>query len=184
MLTNHLLTLAIWLPILGGVLVLATGPDARAPLARQLALAVSILTLLVTLPLYTGFNAHTPAMQFVEDYPWIQALSIRYHLGVDGISLLLILLTSFSTVLVIVSAWTVIQKKVAQYLAAFLIMEGLMIGVFSALDAILFYVFWEAMLVPMFLIIGLWGGANRVYAAIKFFLYTFIGSELNRVGFI
>ena len=184
MLTEHLLSLAIWLPILGGVLVLTTGPDARAPLARQLALAVSILTLLVTLPLYTGFNAHTPAMQFVEDYPWIQALSIRYHLGVDGISLLLILLTSFSTVLVIVSAWTVIQKKVAQYLAAFLIMEGLMIGVFSALDAILFYVFWEAMLVPMFLIIGLWGGTNRVYAAIKFFLYTFIGSVLMLVAFI
>ncbi|MBI3569933.1 MAG: NADH-quinone oxidoreductase subunit M [Gammaproteobacteria bacterium] len=184
MLTDHLLSLAIWLPILGGVLVLATGPDARAPLARQLALAVSILTLLVTLPLYTGFNAHTSAMQFVEDYPWIQALSIRYHLGIDGISLLLILLTSFSTVLVIVSAWTVIQKKVAQYLAAFLIMEGLMIGVFSALDAILFYVFWEAMLVPMFLIIGLWGGANRVYAAIKFFLYTFIGSVLMLVAFI
>ena len=184
MLTDHLLSLAIWLPILGGVAVLATGPDARAPLARRLALAVSILTFLATLPLYTGFDTRTHAMQFTEDYAWIEALGIRYHLGIDGIALLLILLTSFSTVLVIVSAWQVIEKKVAQYLAAFLIMEGLMIGVFSALDAILFYVFWEAMLVPMFLIIGLWGGANRIYAAIKFFLYTFIGSVLMLVAFI
>ncbi len=184
MLADHLLSLVIWLPIAGGVAVLATGGDDRAHVARPLALAVSILTLLATLPLYTGFNAHTAAMQFVEDAPWIEALAIRYHLGIDGISLLLILLTSFSTVLVIVSAWIVIQKKVAQYLAAFLIMEGLMIGVFSALDAILFYVFWEAMLVPMFLIIGLWGGANRIYAAIKFFLYTFIGSVLMLVAFI
>ncbi len=184
MLADHLLSLAIWLPIAGGVAVLATGGDDRAHVARPLALAVSILTLLATLPLYTGFNAHTPAMQFVENNAWIEALAIRYHLGIDGISLLLILLTSFSTVVVIVSAWIVIQKKVAQYLAAFLIMEGLMIGVFSALDAILFYVFWEAMLVPMFLIIGLWGGANRIYAAIKFFLYTFIGSVLMLVAFI
>src|SRR3989344_3476416 len=184
LLTDHLLSLAIWLPILGGVAVLATGPDARAPLARRLALTVSILAFLATLPLYTGFDARTHAMQFTEDYAWIEALGIRYHLGIDGIALLLILLTSFSTVLVIVSAWQVIEKKVAQYLAAFLIMEGLMIGVFSALDAILFYVFWEAMLVPMFLIIGLWGGANRVYAAIKFFLYTFIGSVLMLVAFI
>ncbi len=184
MLADHLLSLAIWLPIAGGVAVLATGGDDRAHVARPLVLAVSILTLLATLPLYTGFNAHTPAMQFVENNAWIEALAIRYHLGIDGISLLLILLTSFSTVVVIVSAWIVIQKKVAQYLAAFLIMEGLMIGVFSALDAILFYVFWEAMLVPMFLIIGLWGGANRIYAAIKFFLYTFIGSVLMLVAFI
>ncbi len=181
---DSLLSLAVWLPIVGGVAVLATGGDDRAHIARPLALAVSILTFFATLPLYTGFNAHTAAMQFVEDRPWIEALGIRYHLGIDGISLLLILLTSFSTVLVLVSAWIVIQKKVAQYLAAFLIMEGLMIGVFSALDAILFYVFWEAMLVPMFLIIGLWGGANRVYAAIKFFLYTFIGSVLMLVAFI
>jgi NADH-quinone oxidoreductase subunit M len=184
LLADHLLSFVIWLPILGGVAVLATGGDDRAHIARPLALAVSILTFLATLPLYTGFNANTAAMQFVEDAPWIEALAIRYHLGIDGISLLLILLTSFSTVLVIVSAWIVIQKKVAQYLAAFLIMEGLMIGVFSALDAILFYVFWEAMLVPMFLIVGLWGGPNRIYAAIKFFLYTFIGSVLMLVAFI
>ncbi|TAM45513.1 MAG: NADH-quinone oxidoreductase subunit M [Gammaproteobacteria bacterium] len=184
MLADYLLSLAIWLPIAGGVAVLATGGDDRAHVARPLALAISILTFFATLPLYTGFNPHTATMQFVEDAPWIEALAIRYHLGIDGISLLLILLTSFSTVLVIVSAWIVIQKKVAQYLAAFLIMEGLMIGVFSALDAILFYVFWEAMLVPMFIIIGLWGGANRIYAAIKFFLYTFIGSVLMLVAFI
>jgi len=181
---DSLLSLVVWLPIAGGIAVLATGGDERAHIARPLALAVSILTFLATLPLYTGFNVHTAAMQFVEDTPWIEALGVRYHLGIDGISLLLILLTSFSTVLVIVSAWIVIQKKVAQYLAAFLIMEGLMIGVFSALDAILFYVFWEAMLVPMFLIIGLWGGPNRIYAAIKFFLYTFIGSVLMLVAFI
>jgi len=180
---DFLLSWVIWLPIAGGVAVLASG-DVRPHLARPLALAVSILTFLATLPLYTGFDPGTAAMQFVEDRSWIEALAIRYHLGIDGISLLLILLTSFSTVLVIISAWTVIQKKVAQYLAAFLIMEGLMIGVFSALDAILFYVFWEAMLVPMFLIIGLWGGPNRIYAAIKFFLYTFIGSVLMLVAFI
>jgi NADH-quinone oxidoreductase subunit M len=180
---DFLLSWVIWLPIAGGVAVLASG-DVRPHLARPLALAVSILTFLATLPLYTGFDPGAAAMQFVEDRSWIEALAIRYHLGIDGISLLLILLTSFSTVLVIVSAWTVIQKKVAQYLAAFLIMEGLMIGVFSALDAILFYVFWEAMLVPMFLIIGLWGGSNRIYAAIKFFLYTFIGSVLMLVAFI
>jgi len=184
MLAEHILSLATWLPIFGGVAVLATGSDRNADYARQLSLVVAVLTLLVTLPLYTGFNAGTHAMQFVEDYVWIEAFNIRYRLGVDGISLLLILLTSFSTVLVVISAWKVIEKKVAQYHAAFLIMEGLMIGVFSALDGILFYIFWEAMLVPMFLIIGLWGGPNRVYATIKFFLYTFLGSVLMLVAFI
>ena len=183
-LADSLLSLVIWLPIAGGAAVLATGGDERAHVARPLALTVSILTFIATLALYAGFDAHTHAMQFVEDAPWIEALAVRYHLGIDGISLLLILLTSFSTVLVIVSAWIVIQKKVAQYLAAFLIMEGLMIGVFSALDAILFYVFWEATLVPMFLIIGLWGGPDRIYAAVKFFLYTFIGSVLMLVAFL
>ena len=184
MLANHLLSLCIWLPIIGGVAVLATGGDERAPLARKLALAVSILTFLVTIPLYTHFTPGTYAMQFVENHAWIDAFSIRYRLGVDGISLLLIPLTSFSTVLVIIAAWDVIEKKVAQYLAAFLFMEGLMIGVFSSLDAILFYMFWEAMLIPMFIIIGLWGGPNRVYAAVKFFLYTFIGSVLMLVAFV
>ena len=184
MLAEHVLSLAAWLPIFGGMAVLATGSDRNADYARQLSLVVAVLTFLVTLPLYTGFNSATHAMQFVEDYAWIEAFNIRYRLGIDGISLLLILLTSFSTVLVIISAWKVIETKVAQYHAAFLIMEGLMIGVFSALDGILFYVFWEAMLVPMFLIIGLWGGPDRVYATIKFFLYTFLGSVLMLVAFI
>ena len=180
----HALSVAIWLPIAGGAAVLATGGDHNARFARYLALAVAVLAFVVTVPLYLGFDDSTPAMQFVEDYAWVDAFSIRYRLGIDGISLLLILLTSFSTVLVIISAWEVIERRVAQYLAAFLVMEGLMIGVFSALDGILFYVFWEAMLVPMFIIIGLWGGQNRVYAAVKFFLYTFIGSVLMLVAFI
>ncbi len=181
---EYALSLAIWLPILGGVAVLAIGNDSRANLARQLSLGIALLAFAATLPLYTGFNAGTHAMQFVEDHAWIEAFQIRYRVGVDGISLLLILLTSFSTVIVVISAWQVIEKKVAQYYAAFLIMEGLMIGVFSALDGILFYVFWEAMLVPMFIIIGLWGGPNRVYATIKFFLYTFLGSVLMLVAMI
>jgi len=181
---DHLLSLVIFLPILGGVAVLATGGDRQADYARQISLAVAALTFLATLPLYSGYNAGTHSMQFMEDYAWIEAFHVRYRLGIDGISLLLILLTSFSTVLVIISAWRVIDTKVAQYHAAFLIMEGLMIGVFSALDGILFYVFWEAMLVPMFLIIGLWGGPNRVYATVKFFLYTFLGSVLMLVAFI
>jgi len=178
-----LLSIAVWLPIVGGIVVAAMG-DIRAHMARWTALAVAVLTFVVTIPLYTEFNAGTHAMQFVEDAVWIEAFKIHYRLGVDGISLLLILLTSFSTVLVLISAWEVIQKRVAQYLAAFLIMDGLMIGVFAALDAILFYVFWEAMLVPMFIIIGLWGGPNRVYATIKFFLYTFLGSVLMLVALI
>ncbi len=184
MLAEHVLSLAIFLPIMGGVAVLATGGDRNADYARQLSLAVAVLTFLATLPLYTGFNAGVHEMQFVEDYAWIDAFRVRYRIGIDGISLLLILLTSFSTVLVVISAWKVIDKKIAQYHAAFLVMEGLMIGVFSALDGILFYVFWEAMLVPMFLIIGLWGGPNRVYATIKFFLYTFLGSVLMLVAMI
>ncbi|HKQ31246.1 MAG TPA: NADH-quinone oxidoreductase subunit M [Burkholderiales bacterium] len=181
---NFLLSLSTWLPIVGGIVVLAFGGDERATLARRMALAFSVLTFAATLPLYTAFNPSTHAMQFVEDYAWIDAFHIRYRLGIDGISLLMILLTSFTTVLVVIAAWQVIEKKVAQYMAAFLFMEGLMIGVFSALDAILFYVFWEAMLVPMFLIIGVWGGPNRVYAAVKFFLYTFLGSVLMLVAFI
>ncbi|MFL6650096.1 MAG: NADH-quinone oxidoreductase subunit M [Sulfurifustaceae bacterium] len=180
----HWLSVAIWLPIVGGVAVLATGGDARATIARPIALVFAVLTFAATIPLYLGFDTSTPEMQFVENTPWVDAFGIRYHLGIDGISLLLILLTSFSTVLVVISAWEVIQKRVAQYLAAFLFMEGLMIGVFCAVDAILFYVFWEAMLVPMFVIIGLWGGTNRVYATIKFFLYTFIGSVLMLVALI
>ncbi len=184
MFAEHLLSICIWLPIVGGIVVLATGGDQNAAAARYLGLIFTIATFIVTLPLYADFNSHTSAMQFVEDRPWIDAFNIRYHLGIDGISVLLILLTSFCTVLVVIAGWSVIQKRVAQYLAAFLIMEGLMIGVFSALDAILFYVFWESMLIPMFVIIGLWGGPNRVYATIKFFLYTFLGSVLMLVAFI
>ncbi|BAU48955.1 NADH:ubiquinone oxidoreductase subunit M [Sulfurifustis variabilis] len=184
MISAYALSLAVWLPIVGGVAVLATGGDDRAPLARVIALVFAVLTFLATIPLYTGFDPHTHLMQFVEDRPWIEAFSIRYRLGIDGISLLLVLLTSFSTVLVVIAGWEVIRTRVAQYMAAFLIMEGLMIGVFAALDAILFYVFWEAMLVPMFIIIGLWGGPNRVYATIKFFLYTFLGSVLMLVALL
>ncbi len=184
MLTQNLLSLAIWLPILGGVAVLATGGDARAPLARGLSLFVAIVTFAVTILLFTGFNSHSASMQYVELHNWIPAFNVHYHLGVDGISLLLVLLTSFTTILVVIAGWQVIQEKVAQYLAAFLVMEGLMIGVFSALDAILFYVFWEAMLIPMFVIIGMWGGPNRVYATLKFFLYTLLGSVLMLVAFV
>jgi NADH-quinone oxidoreductase subunit M len=178
------LSLAIWFPIVGAILVLATGNDQRANLARILALVISIVTFLVTLPLYIGFDKTSSELQFIEHMPWISALNINYSLGIDGIALLLILLTSFITIIVVISAWQVIQEKVAQYMAAFLIMEGLMIGVFSATDAILFYVFWEAMLIPMFLIIGIWGGPNRVYATIKFFLYTLLGSLLMLVALI
>ncbi len=184
MFSQYALSTAIWLPIIGGALVLATGGDKNAVLARRGSLIVAIAAFIATIPLYTSFDLSTADMQFVEDRVWIDAFNIRYHLGIDGISLLLILLTSFSTVLVVIAGWRVIQKHVAQYMAAFLVMEGLLIGVFSALDAILFYVFWEATLIPMFIIIGIWGGANRVYATIKFFLYTFVGSVLMLVAFI
>ena len=170
-----LLSFLIWVPVLGGLLVLAAGED-RASLARWAALGISLVTLVLSLVLVAGFDSGTSAMQFVEMRPWIDSFDIFYQLGVDGIALPLILLTTFVTVLVVIAGWEVIQKKVAQYFAAFLIMEGLMIGVFSAMDAMLFYVFWEAMLVPMFIIIGVWGGPRRVYATVKFFLYTFLGS--------
>jgi NADH-quinone oxidoreductase subunit M len=176
-----LLSLLIWLPIVGGLLLLAVGERAAV---RPLALLVSILTFLASLLLYTGFDATTAAMQFEERLSWIAAFNVFYHLGVDGISMPLIILTSFTTVLVVLAGWEVIKERMAQYLAAFLIMEGLMIGVFSALDAVLFYVFWEGMLIPMFLIIGMWGGPRRVYATIKFFLYTFLGSVFMLVALI
>lgn len=179
-----LLSLIIWLPIFGGVVVLATSQMVSASITRWLALAVAVLTFVVSLPLYTQFDLTTAKMQFVEFMPWIEVFNINYHLGIDGISLPLILLTTFTSVLVIAAAWEVIQKKAALYMAAFLIMEGLMVGVFSALDSILFYVFWEAMLIPMFLIIGIWGGPRRVYATIKFFLYTFLGSVFMLVALI
>ncbi len=178
-----LLSLSVWLPIIGGVLVLFSG-DRNPQGARRLALLFSIATFLVTLPLWSLFDSSTAAMQFVERQPWIQPFSIYYHLGVDGISMPLILLTSFTTVLVVIAGWEVIQYRVAQYMAAFLIMEGFMIGTFAALDSILFYIFFEAMLIPMFLVIGIWGGPNRIYATLKFFLYTFIGSVLMLVALI
>ena len=179
-----LLSLVIWAPIIGGVLVLFASREGQAPLARFIALAASIITFLLTIPLYSGFDVTTHQMQFVEQASWIAAFNVNYHLGIDGISMPLILLTSFTTVLVIIAGWEVIKYKVAQYMAAFLIMNGLMIGVFAALDSILFYVFWEAMLIPMFLIIGIWGGERRVYATIKFFLYTFLGSVFMLVALI
>jgi NADH-quinone oxidoreductase subunit M len=178
-----ILSLTIWLPILGGMLVLGSG-DKAPNVTKWLALAIAVATFLVSLPLYTGFQAGTAEMQFVERAAWIPAFDVNYHLGVDGISMPLILLTTFVTVLVIVAGWEVIEYKPAQYMAAFLFMEGAMVGVFSALDAILFYVFWEAMMIPMFLIIGIWGGPNRVYATIKFFLYTFLGSVFMLVALI
>ena len=179
-----LLSLAIWVPILAGILVLFTGDDKNASSARWIALLGSLVAFAVTIPLYTGFNFADGGFQFQEGFSWIPTFNIHYHLGADGIAVPLILLTSFTTILVVIAAWEVIQKRVAQYMAAFLIMSGLMIGVFSALDAILYYVFWEAMLIPMFLVIGVWGGPNRVYATIKFFLYTLLGSLLMLVAFI
>ena len=179
-----LLSVAVWLPIIFGLLVLATGHDRNAPLARTIALVGAILSFLVTIPLYTGFDIGSHDMQFVEMKDWIVRFNIHYHLGVDGISVLFILLNSFFTPLVVVAGWQVIEKRVAQYMAAFLIMSGLVNGVFAALDAVLFYVFWEAMLIPMFIIIGVWGGPNRVYAAVKFFLYTLLGSLLMLVALL
>jgi len=182
MLDLPLLSLVIWLPIIGGLLVLAVG--ANNSVARWSALIVSLLTFVVSIPLFTGFDLTTSAMQFEERTTWIPAFNIYYHLGVDGISMPLIILTTFTTVLVVAAGWEVIKTKVAQYMACFLIMEGMMVGVFAALDGILFYVFWEAMLIPMFLVIGIWGGPRRVYATIKFFLYTFLGSVFLLIALI
>jgi len=178
------ISVTIWLPIIFGILVLATGDDKNAPLARLLALVGSVLGFLVTLPLYTGFDTTTSNMQFVELHDWISRFNIHYHLGVDGISMLFVLLNSFFTVIVVLAGWKVIEKRVSQYMAAFLVMSGIVNGVFAALDSILFYVFWEAMLIPMFIIIGVWGGPNRIYATMKFFLYTLLGSLLMLVALI
>jgi NADH-quinone oxidoreductase subunit M len=179
-----LLSLAIWVPIVFGVLVLATGSDRNAPLARWLALVGAVLGFAVTLPIYAGFSPATSGFQYVQKIEWIEAFNVHYHVGIDGISLLLLLLNSFTTIIVVIAGWEVIQKRVAQYMASFLILSGLMNGVFSALDALLFYVFFEATLIPMFIIIGIWGGPNRVYASIKFFLYTLLGSLLSLVALI
>jgi NADH-quinone oxidoreductase subunit M len=178
-----LLSIVIWLPIAGGILGLILG-DSRASAARWVSLIVSLATLGCCVPLYAGFANGTPNFQFIERVPWIPALHAQYYLGVDGISLPLILLSAFMTIPVIIAGWSVVEKRPAQYYAAFLIMEGLMIGVFTALDSLLFYFFWEAMLIPMFVIIGIWGGPRRVYATLKFFLYTFLGSVLMLVALI
>ena len=183
-----LLSLAIWVPIAAGLLVLVAGinaaDDGKAPLQRSIALAGAVAGFLVTIPLYAGFQLQGAGMQFVEKLAWIPRFNIHYHLGVDGISMLFILLNSFITPLVVIAGWTSIQQRVGQYLGAFLVMSGLLNGVFAALDGMLFYVFFEATLIPMFIIIGVWGGANRVYAALKFFLYTFFGSVLMLVSLL
>ncbi|MBL8541556.1 MAG: NADH-quinone oxidoreductase subunit M, partial [Betaproteobacteria bacterium] len=179
-----LLSTVVWFPILAGVVILFTGNDRNAPLARVLALAGAIGGLLVAIPLYTQFDLAQTAFQFEELMPWIESFNVNYHLGIDGISTPLILLNCFTTVLVVLAGWQVIQTRVAQYMASFLILSGLMNGVFAALDGLLFYVFFEATLIPMFIIIGVWGGPNRVYAALKFFLYTLLGSLLTLIAFI
>ncbi len=178
-----LLSLLIWLPIGGGLLVLLADRF-KVMDARWLSLAIAITTFVLSIPLFTHFDTGTAAMQFTENASWIPALNAHYHLGVDGISMPLILLTTFMTVLVVIAGWEVIDYRAAQYMAAFLVMEGVMNGVFAALDGLLFYVFWEAMLIPMFIIIGVWGGPRRVYATIKFFLYTFLGSVFMLIALI
>lgn len=181
---NNLLSFTIWLPILAGIVVLATGSDRRAGLARILALIGALFSFLVTIPLFTRFNVFNGGYQFTEFHAWIPQFNLNYALGVDGLSVLFIILNSFITLLVVMAGWQVIQKRTAQYMAAFLIMTGLINGAFAATDAILFYVFFEAMLIPMYLIIGIWGGPRRVYASIKFFLYTLMGSLLMLVGLV
>ncbi|MCU0942033.1 MAG: NADH-quinone oxidoreductase subunit M [Hydrogenophaga sp.] len=179
-----LLSLAIWTPIFFGVVLLALGRDDQAGMVRWIALVGAVVGLAVTVPLYTGFEVGSAAMQFVEKALWIERFNVHYHLGVDGISLWLILLTAFITVIVVIAGWEAITERVNQYMGAFLILSGLMIGVFAAQDAMLFYVFFEATLIPMYLIIGIWGGPNKIYAAFKFFLYTLLGSLLMLVALI
>ena len=179
-----LLSLAIWVPIFFGVVLLALGRDEHAKVVRWIALIGSIVSLAVTLPLYNGFDNSTAALQFVEQSIWIERFNVFYHLGVDGLSLWFVLLTAFITVIVVIAGWEVITERVNQYMGAFLILSGLMVGVFSAVDGMLFYVFFEATLIPMYLIIGIWGGPNKIYAAFKFFLYTLLGSLLMLVALI
>jgi NADH-quinone oxidoreductase subunit M len=180
--SSHLLSLLIWLPVLGAVAVLAFGREARV--ARWLSLLVALATFVLSIPLWTGYQPSLPGMQFVEVLPWIPALNVNYALGVDGISVALIVLTTFTSVLVILGSWGPIGQRVSQYMAAMLALEGLLVGVFAATDALLFYVFFEGMLIPMFIIIGIWGGPRRVYATLKFFLYTFLGSIFMLVGLV
>ena len=187
--SQYLLSILVWLPIIGGIILLVVGDggdskSSKASTMRIIALGMSSLTFVLSIALYKWFDNTETGMQFIERFSWIPALNAYYYLGIDGISAPLILLTTFITPLVVLTSWDVIKVRPAQFFAAFLILEGLMIGVFSALDGLLFYVFWEAMLVPMFLIIGVWGGERRVYATLKFFLYTFLGSVLMLVAFI
>ena len=179
-----LLSLAIWTPILFGVILLAFGRDEHAKVVRWIALIGSVVSLAVTLPLFNNFDVSTSALQFVEKSMWIERFNVFYHLGVDGLSLWFVLLTAFITVIVVIAGWEVITERVNQYMGAFLILSGLMIGVFSAVDGMLFYVFFEATLIPMYLIIGVWGGPNKIYAAFKFFLYTLLGSLLMLIALI
>jgi len=179
-----LLSLSIWIPVVAGVLILAAGGDKNSSLQRSIALGGAVFGFLVTIPLFTGFDVQNPGMQFVQNIPWIERFNVNYHLGVDGISVLFILLNSFITVLVVIAGWSVVENRVGPYYAAFLILSGLLNGVFAALDAVLFYVFFEATLIPMFIIIGVWGGPNRVYAAVKFFLYTLAGSLLMLIALL
>ena len=179
-----LLSLAIWTPIFFGVVLLALGRDDQARGVRWFALIGALISFLVTLPLYEGFKLDTSAMQFIEKGSWIARFNVNYHIGVDGISLWFVLLTAFINVVVIIASWESITTRVNQYMASFLILSGLMIGVFTALDGLLFYVFFEATLIPMYLIIGIWGGPNKIYAAFKFFLYTLLGSLLMLVALI
>lgn len=183
-LSSNWLTLSIFVPIVFGLIVLAFGSDERPGATRVLSLIGAIVSFLVTIPLYTGFDATTADMQFVEKSVWIPAFAVYYHLGIDGISLWFVLLTAFITIIVVMAGWEVITSRVDQYMAAFLILSGLMIGVFVALDGLLFYIFFEATLIPMYIIVGVWGGPNRVYAAFKFFLYTLMGSLLTLIAFI
>jgi len=184
LLQTSLLSVLIWLPVLGAIAALITGGDRNANAARAIGVTVGVANLLLCIPLYLGFDNNSFAMQFQENHLWIRAYQIHYALGVDGISLAMIILTNFTGLLVVLAGSHAIKVRVAQYMAAFLIMQGMMIGVFAATDAILFYVFWEGMLIPMYLSIGMWGSANRSYASIKFFLYTFLGSILMLIAFL
>ncbi len=179
-----LLSVAIWMPIAFGIVLLALGRDSNPGASRWIALVGAVLSFLVTLPLITGFDPGTAAMQFSEHMSWVERFNAHYHLGVDGISVWFVLLTAFITVIVVIAGWEVITDRAHQYMGAFLILSGLMVGVFSAVDGLLFYVFFEATLIPMYIIIGVWGGPRRVYAAFKFFLYTLLGSLLMLVALI
>ena len=179
-----LLSVAIWMPIAFGVLLLALGREENAGTVRWIALTGALLSFLVTIPLITGFDNASAALQFSENLLWIERFNVRYHLGVDGISVWFVLLTAFITIVVVLAGWEVITERVHQYMGAFLILSGLMVGVFSAADGLLFYVFFEATLIPMYIIIGVWGGPRRVYAAFKFFLYTLAGSLLMLVALL